>query len=307
MMRVIFYFVFPLLIVCAVLASRFVSWDKLKGPGAEAMKHVKEGMMLLQSGGYRSSVDAFTRAIEESPKYAMAYIRRGRAYHHLGEYQKAIADYDQTLTLKQYEAEAYYGHGDAARALGDYPQAIADYTASLKKRWTAFVMWERAETYREMKETQSAFADYKAVIKHYEAIIKRNSEDSVSYYHRGKAYAQIDKDQLALADFDRAIEIQPNFVEAYLGRGEIYERLEQAETDYLKVITLSSRQIEQLGREHPVLAPVYYRRGYAYERLGQTGKAREDYEKVIALQSESEIARKAMARLASDDFKETGE
>ena len=50
MMRVIFYFVFPLLVVCAILASRFVTWDSLKGPDAEAMKHVESGMMLVQRG-----------------------------------------------------------------------------------------------------------------------------------------------------------------------------------------------------------------------------------------------------------------
>jgi tetratricopeptide (TPR) repeat protein len=82
---------------------------------------------------------------------------------------------------------------------------------------------------------------------------------------------------------------------------------QQAEADYLKVIELSSRQIERWRGKPQVLDPVYYHRGYAYERLGQTEQARKDYEQVIALQSESEIARKARARLASDDFKETEE
>ena len=81
-MRMLLYFVLPLLIICALVASRFVDWDSLKGEDPEALREVTAGTAMLQesSGDYHQAIDAFTRAIEKDPKYAMAYIKRGLAY-----------------------------------------------------------------------------------------------------------------------------------------------------------------------------------------------------------------------------------
>ena len=246
MSRLLLYVMLPVLVACALIASRFVSWDSLKGEDPQALQFVVKGTELL--GGRtdrdnRSAISAFTRAIEISPKYAEAYVKRGLAHYRLGEYLKAIDDYTRTLSLNRYAADAYYSRGDAHRALGDYQRALADYTASLEKRWAGFVTWKRAETYLEMGDTQRALEDYGAVIE--------RKPGAAAYYYRGVAYAQLGEDQLALADLGKSIEIEPAFAEAYLRRGEIYLRLNQpdaAESDYHKVIQFSTDEIQRLGR-----------------------------------------------------------
>ena len=105
------------------------------------------------------------------------------------------------------------------------------------------------------------------------------------------------------ADLDKAIEIEPAFAEAYLRRGEIYLRLNQpdeAESDYHKVIRLSTDEIQGWGEEHPTLGPIYFRRAAAYERLGRYEEALADYEQVIALQPGSKIAQQAVGELDPD-------
>ena len=181
MSRLLLYVMLPVLIACALIASRFVSWDSLKGEDPKALQFVVKGTEFL--GGptdrdNRSAISAFTRAIEISPKYADAYVKRGLARYRLGEYRKAIEDYTQTLNLNRYAADAYYSRGDAYRALGDYQQALADYTASLEKRWAGFVTWKRAETYLEMGDTQRALEDYGAVIE--------RKPGAAAYYYRGR-------------------------------------------------------------------------------------------------------------------------
>ncbi len=262
MSRLLLYVMLPVLVACALIASRFVSWDSLKGEDPQALRFVVKGTELL--GGRtdrdnRSAISAFTRAIEISPKYAEAYVKRGLAHYRLGEYLKAIDDYTQTLLLNRYAADAYYSRGDAHRALGDYQRALADYTASLEKRWAGFVTWKRAETYLEMGDTQRALEDYSAVIE--------RKPGAAAYYYRGVAYAQLGQDRLALVDLGKSIEIEPAFAEAYLLRGEIYLRLNQpdaAESDYHKVVQLSTDEIQGWGAEHPTLGPVYFRRAAAY-------------------------------------------
>ena len=195
MSRLLIYVMLPLLIICTLISTRFVSWDSLKGENPDAFRAAAEGTALLQrpGGNYQQAADAFTRAIEKDPKYAAAYIKRGLAYYRLEAYPKAIADYTQTLDLRRYTADAYYSRGYVHRALCDYQKAIADYTASLKKRWAGFVTWKKVEVYLEMGDTQRALMDYAAVIE--------RKPNAAAYYYRGKAYRRLDENQLALDDF----------------------------------------------------------------------------------------------------------
>ena len=123
---------------------------------------------------------------------------------------------------------------------------------------------------------------------------------AAAYYHRGKAYIRLQEDEHALTDFDEGIKISPTFAEAYLSRGEIYNRqnqLRKAESDYLNVVELSTAEIQLWQRDHPTLGPVYYRRATAYERLGRREAAHADYEMVMLLQPGAEIGQEAAVKL----------
>ena len=293
-MRALIWIMVPLLIICVLLASRFVSWERLKGDTPQVVEYVNEGTALLRgtSRDYQGAIRAFSRAIEQNPKHALAIIRRGLAYYRLGEYRKAIADYNRALKLKRYQADAYYSRGDAHRELKDYHQAIADYTASLHERWAAFVMWKRAEVHLRIGDERRAIADYTAVI--------QRKGGAAAYYQRGQAYMRLHENELALDDFTRGIEIEPEFAEAHLSRAETYERLDRrqdAESDYLRVIELATAEIEEWKENHPILGPVYYRRGVAHQWLGNVKQARADYEMAVKLQTGGEIGREAARRL----------
>ncbi len=292
-MRALIWIMLPLLIVSVVLASRFVGFRSLQKADPEIVKYVVEGTRLLNaSSDYGEAIDVLTLAIEKDPRHAIAFIRRGLAYYYLGEYDKAINDYNETLKLARYQADAYYCRGDAYQQLNNHQQAIKDYESSLKERWAAFVIWKRAETYLKIGESQRALQDYTEVI--------RRRRGAAAYYHRARAYVQLDKEALALKDFARAIEVEPEFAEAYLERGEIFERLghrEDAEFDYLKVVELSTNEIQSWKEKHSTLGPVYYRRGIAYEALGSVDKAMIDYETSIALLPNGALSKEVVASL----------
>ena len=286
-MRPLVYIMTPVLILTIFLASRFVTWDAIKGAKPQAQADVREGTISLRTWKIPHAIAAFTRAIETEPKYAEAYVKRGLAHYRVGQYKAAIADYTQTLDLNRYHADAYASRGDAYRALGDGQHAIADYSASLKKRWNARVMRRRAQTYFEQGDVQNAFADYSTVIK--------RQPSAVAYYARGNTYLRLstksdeDRLRLALADLNQAISLEQYFAGAYISRAQVYVHLGEqalATTDYRNAVELLTETIRTWQGEPNALTQVYLWRAFAYEKLGEVSKAetdvRETYKRVFS-------------------------
>lgn len=280
-MRALIYIMTPVLILTIFLASRFVTWETVRGENSQALAYLTEGTLALREWQLPQAIEVFTQAIEIDPRYAEAYVKRGLAYHRSGQYKAAISDYTQTLALKRYHADAYASRGDAYRALGDTQHAIADYSASLKKRWDAGVMRKRAQTYLELHSIQNAIADYGTVIK--------RQSNATAYYNRGNAYLQMFSLQgslenrntleLALADLDEAIALEPRFVQAYISRAQTHARLGEQTSeklDYIHAVELLTEAIQHWQGEPHALIQHHYWRAFAYQKLGATDKAKND-------------------------------
>ena len=100
-------------------------------------------------------------------------------------------------------------------------------------------------------------------------MLNQSNMSAEDYYNRGTVYAFRGDFERAIADYDKAIELNPNFVDAYYNRGLIYEKrglgnilrgrdyFERAIADYDKAIELN-----------PNFAKAYNNRGIAYYNLG---------------------------------------
>jgi formylglycine-generating enzyme required for sulfatase activity/Tfp pilus assembly protein PilF len=133
------------------------------------------------------------------------------------------------------------------------------------------------------------------------------SESDISSYNSGMMnYAQGDY-QMALIDFNSVIFSNPNYAEAYNGRGLVYEaqgKYKQALTDFNKAIELqpasplpynnrgcvffeqgeNDRAISDFDEAiqlKPDLAKAYYNRGLVYEALGNIEAAITDFTNAI--------------------------
>ena len=276
-MRPLIYIMTPVLIITILLASRFVTWDAIKGENPQAQEYVQKGTLSLRTWKIPQAITAFTQAIEIEPQYAEAYVKRGLAYYRAGAYKTAIADYTRALELKRYQADAYASRGDAYRALDDAQRAIADYTASVKKRWSPRVMRKRAQTYLEHGNAQNALADYDTVIK--------RQPSAVTYYSRGNTYLQLftqgDKDRLKLAliDMDQAIALEPRFARAYMSRGLIHEYSGahiSATADYTHALELLTETIQTWQGDPNALIQAHHWRALIYQKLGEVAKVKKE-------------------------------
>ena len=86
----------------------------------------------------------------------------------------------------------------------------------------------------------------------------------------------------SLADYGISIGIEPNNVESYDYRADVYQQngdLDRALADY-----------HQASRIDPTYAAAYFSRGLIYEKKNDIGKARIEYNKAIAVPTKDRIA-----------------
>ena len=108
----------------------------------------------------------------------------------------------------------------------------------------------------------------------------------------GASHLKSGKNEEALADFNRAIDIDPSKAAGYLGRGntlQIMGYYEKSIEDYNIALDIV-----------PDLANAYINRGSAYSHLGEIEKAIADYEKGLALKPKIDNPPGILERLFSD-------
>ncbi|MBW1994171.1 MAG: tetratricopeptide repeat protein, partial [Deltaproteobacteria bacterium] len=59
----------------------------------------RKGMSYFESKQYEKAIEAFSKTLELSVRFARAYINRGNAWSRKGEYDRAIIDYTKALEI----------------------------------------------------------------------------------------------------------------------------------------------------------------------------------------------------------------
>ena len=117
-----------------------------------------------------------------------------------------------------------------------------------------------------------------------------NTHDTVAtYVNRGILRLRRNYVDLAIADFDRAIGLDPRQPEAYLNKGAALMRLNDAD----HALQLFTAALDR-NTARPELA--HFGRAIAYETLGNVRQAYEDYREASELSPDWQQARTELAR-----------
>jgi tetratricopeptide (TPR) repeat protein len=131
--------------------------------------------------------------------------------------------------------------------------------------------------------------DNERAIADYSKAIALNPKDADFYSNRSAAYFNVGKFDHAIADASKAIALKPENPGAYYNRGYFYNSIgnrERAIEDYSKAIELNSED-----------ADFYANRGFVYFLQGDKDKALADYRKALELQPENEAAKTGLLML----------
>ncbi len=94
---------------------------------------------------------------------------------------------------------------------------------------------------------------------------------------------------LAIADYNKTLEMKPDSSVAYLGRGKAHYNL--------KSYDLSVKDFDKALELNPKDSLAVMNRGVAFEKLGETRKALEDYQKAMDLDPANDAAKANLKRL----------
>ena len=139
-----------------------------------------------------------------------------------------------------------------------------------------------AETYFRWGYTKSELGQYESAIADYDIAIHLKPDYAIAYNDRGVVKGKRGEYKAAIEDYDEAVRLKPDCAVAYYNRGRTKDQLKQGSAaieDYNIAIDLA-----------PDYADAYYNRGNAKSTLKQYKAAIEDYDKAINLKIDYSIA-----------------
>ena len=204
------------------------------GPTATAQVRANLGIGFYELGQYSDAVAEYTRGLETAPKMLALYLNRAKAYERLRRLSEAAADYDAALQIDRNAADVYMSrgamlltHGDPARALKDFSKVI-----DLEPGWVGPYFNRGVAQYR--------LGDNLAAERDFSVVLQRNPDDAGAYLNRGRARAALGRADAGL-DFDRALEIEPEWGGGWFARGQFFDakgNREAANQDFLRAYEL---------------------------------------------------------------------
>lgn len=273
------------------------------------------GLLYLAQQKHLDAITEFNRALEIDDRYVDAYNNRGFAEFEAGKLAQALDDFNVAIQLNSEYVNAYNNRGLLRARAGDYDNAIIDFTRAMMLDPMNPKYYEhRCEVYQRQGALDKAIADekkYDWLVEYHEltADIAKSKHPVNELVQRAKHYMQVEHDDKALTDLDRAIQLHNQIpvaangedrraAEALAVRASVH--LRQKSMDNAKSDAEASLAIEPSQEAYSVLGDVYLSRrdydraieNFAHARRVDPNVAEAYYakSKALARQGEAEQA-----------------
>jgi len=251
-----------LALAITISASALAQKPKGKSGGDKVTELFNEGVKLQNEGQVDAAIEKYTEAINASAKEYQSLANRGGLYRAKGielrenvgsndpalkaeaaakaeeQFALSVADYDAAIKISPTTDYLFLGRAATQSTRGKYDLALADYDEYIKlKPNEARGYNDRGTVYNEMAKVEKASEKspdagikksaptFDKAIADFSKAVELDPKYVLGYVNRASCYTQLLKLEDALADFAKALEIDPNYWRAYRGRSEIYRAL----------------------------------------------------------------------------------
>ncbi|NJM73616.1 MAG: tetratricopeptide repeat protein, partial [Scytonema sp. RU_4_4] len=269
----------------------------------KANQWLERGNQLWRLRRYQEAVEAFEQAIKQNTSSIyLAYYGKGLALGWAGKYQEAQAALESAVKLKNNFVAAWQTLSIVYMSLNQLEQALVAIDKAIQlepknpnlynEKWVvlkglkryaqasaainkAIEISPRAAFYSNRGNLYYELQKWELAEADYNKAIAINPQLALAYNNRGNLYSELQKWQLAEADYTKAIAINPTYAQAYNNRGNLYKELQKwqlAEADLNKAIAIN-----------PQFTVAYENRGLLYDQMGNKQKAIQDLQHAAQL------------------------
>lgn len=232
------------------LYSRAEQYELAEADFLQAIAHHDQSANTYTSLGYvydalkqpEKAVEAYQQAVQLEPDYAMAHANMAISYWDLGQHDLALQKLKDTLAIQPDYQSALFNHAIYLQKLNRVDEAIAAYlTLITHYPQHKLAHLNVAYLYYDRQQWQQAIDHFQVVLNlepnHYHAIthiassyyrlandeqakiyysqaIQLKPDTAQHYYNRGLCYQNLNETQLAIADFETVLKLDPNHEKA---------------------------------------------------------------------------------------------
>ncbi|MBP7861824.1 tetratricopeptide repeat protein [bacterium] len=190
-------------------------------PG-NAFAHMSKGFDHYTYYNYDESIRSYTKAIQLNPLFFDSYLNRAMSYEKANKHSSALLDYEQAIKLRPNEIQAYMRKGLLLSSLGRHREAIVDLKKALALcPQNGEHQSDLMEIYNEL--SNSSFQQHLDDEAFYfaELQIKLDPKNLKGYCNRAFSYWKWKQYKKAIADFERAIVLNPEYSSPYLNLAKV--------------------------------------------------------------------------------------
>ena len=275
-----------------------------------------QGLELYKSSQYEQAIPIFEQSLNLKLDLYQTWWYRGQALSKLDGVEAIVeahqsfsqaldfismgdADYDSILMRcidAKYEiADRLYNRAVAKENLEDIQGAIQDLTIAIginDKFAKAYSF--RAYLQIEAGNYQAAIADCNKALE-----LNKDADLSLTYFYRGNAYKALENYLAAITDYTQALQLDPNFANAYNNRATSRASLGDIQgsiADFTQAIQID-----------PQDAITYYNRGILLKKYGNKQGAIADFSSVIGINPNFQDAyeNRGILRFELEDYEGT--
>ncbi len=200
----------------------------------------------------------------DRPQDGLSVPRTRRGLLRKGEHERAIADLSEALRLDPKSANGYLARASAYQLKGDQQSALADYDEAIRidRSVCACAYLGRGQNLRSERRVRSRR-------QRVHGGNQPRPENRTAYNNRGVIFAERQEYEKAIADFGKAIELDPTYAMSYNDRGLAHAG--KKNYDRLRYARLSNEAIRAMPSRTPITIA-----GFIYSN------SREEYDLAIA-------------------------
>jgi tetratricopeptide (TPR) repeat protein len=259
--------------------------DAIGLDGSFTQAHNNRGLVRVSKKEFKEAIKDFDEALKIDPKYVDAHNNKGYALMSLDKFPEAIAEFTSAIEINPKYVNAWNNRGQAHLKANQAEKAIADFSEAIKiVPGNLTYLAARADAYTAAGKTAEADADRERV-SWLNRLVKltqqaqQNPKQAGVWIARGRHLLSSGELKPALADFQRALQVSPDNVEAHCGRAATLLALGQTDDAIAECNDVLAKG------SSPIAASI---RGDAYLKKGNLDYAIDDY--ITAKRRDSQVA-----------------